>query len=375
MGAPTTTVLDPTALDALHERINAEVDAGRVPAAQLAVALDGEVVHAANFGDAADSTRFAVFSITKAFIAGVTWQLLAEGTLELDTPVTDLVPSFAAAENATLRHLLTHTGGFPYAPLGPPTWDTRDGRLEQFAKWRLQWEPGTHFEYHATAGHWIIAEMIEMVEGQDFRDVVRSRILEPLSLSGFLLGGQDAVDAEVADLVAVGAAPSAAEIEEVFGIPNVDLGEVTPEILLQFNQPEAKRVGIPGGGGISDASTLALYYQALMHNTDDLWDPSVLADGTATVYCTLPDPMKGMPANRTLGLILAGDDGKSALRGFGHTVSARAFGHGGAGGQIAWADPESGLSVAFCTSGLDMNFLREGRRIAAIGSRAGVLRS
>ena len=40
------------------------------------------------------------------------------------------------------------------------------------------------------------------------------------------------------------------------------------------------------------------------------------------------------------------------LRGFGSGTSPRAFGHGGAGGQVAWGDPETGLSFSYCTNGL-----------------------
>ena len=46
------------------------------------------------------------------------------------------------------------------------------------------------------------------------------------------------------------------------------------------------------------------------------------------------------------------------------------FGHNGAGGQIAWGDPESGLSLGYCTNGHDRNWLRLGRRTVGISSRA-----
>lgn len=371
--AGTSDTLDPTSLVALHDRVNREVDAGRIPSAQLAVGLDGEVVHVEAFGDARVDTRFAVFSVTKALIAATVWQLLGDGTLEIDTPVLELVPSFEAAHGVTLKHLLTHTGGFPFAPLGPPRWNDAASRAEQYRRWQLRYPPGEHYEYHPTAGHWIIAEMIEATEGRDYRRVVAERVIEPLGLSRFLLGGDDAAEAEVAELELVGEPPTPAEIEEVFGIPDVDLGEVTPEILLHFNDPEVRRVGVPAAGGISDAATLAAFYQHLMANTDAMWNPSVLADGTARVHCDLPDPLTGVPANRTLGLVLAGDDGRSALRGMGHTVSPQAFGHNGAGGQICWVDPATGISFAFCTSGLEQNFIHESRRTAAIGSRAGAL--
>ena len=48
------------------------------------------------------------------------------------------------------------------------------------------------------------------------------------------------------------------------------------------------------------------------------------------------------------------------------------FGHGGAGGQIAWADPATGLSFAYLTNGHDRDLLREGRRIIALSSLAAV---
>jgi CubicO group peptidase (beta-lactamase class C family) len=52
-----------------------------------------------------------------------------------------------------------------------------------------------------------------------------------------------------------------------------------------------------------------------------------------------------------LTVVVAGDDGASHLRGFGSGCSASAFGHGGAGGQVTWGDPETGLSVGFVTNG------------------------
>ena len=74
--------------------------------------------------------------------------------------------------------------------------------------------------------------------------------------------------------------------------------------------------------------------------------------------------MTGVASNRSLGLVVAGDDGLSHMRSnLGRTVSPRAFGHAGAGGQIAWADPATGLSFAYLTNGLDAHVLREGRAV------------
>jgi CubicO group peptidase (beta-lactamase class C family) len=69
-------------------------------------------------------------------------------------------------------------------------------------------------------------------------------------------------------------------------------------------------------------------------------------------------------------VVVAGDDGYAHMRGFGRTCSGRAFGHGGAGGQIAWGDPETGISVGYATNGF-ADTISMGRRITAIGSLAG----
>jgi CubicO group peptidase (beta-lactamase class C family) len=69
-------------------------------------------------------------------------------------------------------------------------------------------------------------------------------------------------------------------------------------------------------------------------------------------------------------VVIAGDDGRGNERGFGKTGSPRSFGHGGAGGQIAWADPDSGLSFAYTTNGLDQHAVRQWRRGSALSSIA-----
>jgi CubicO group peptidase (beta-lactamase class C family) len=56
----------------------------------------------------------------------------------------------------------------------------------------------------------------------------------------------------------------------------------------------------------------------------------------------------------------------------GRTCSPGTFGHNGAGGQIAWADPATGLSFAYVTNGLDRDPLRQGRRGTAVSSLAAV---
>jgi CubicO group peptidase (beta-lactamase class C family) len=72
----------------------------------------------------------------------------------------------------------------------------------------------------------------------------------------------------------------------------------------------------------------------------------------------------GVAANRTVGLVLAGDDGLHELRYaiFGKQCSPGAFGHAGAHAQIAWADPATGISFAYLTNGIDRDMMREAIR-------------
>jgi len=176
----------------------------------------------------------------------------------------------------------------------------------------------------------------------------------------------------ISDLVLVGEPATPDELEAALGVRVIDVGEVTDAALTSLNDPRARTVGLPGGGGVSTAADVAAFYQALLHDPKELWAPAVLADVTAVIRNTFPDPALGHRANRTRGLVVAGDDGQANLRGMGRTVSPLAFGHNGAAGQVAWADPATGLSFCYLTSGRDLNLLREHRRTTAVASLAGV---
>jgi CubicO group peptidase (beta-lactamase class C family) len=218
----------------------------------------------------------------------------------------------------------------------------------------------------------VLAEVIHAVTGEDHTDAVRKRVAEPLGLEGFALGVAGDDGGAIADLVLCGEPTDPDELEAAIGIREIDLGEVTDEALIGLNAPAARAVGVPGGGAVATAADVVTFYQALLHDRDGLWDPAVLTDVTTVVRNTFPDPMLHTPANRTRGLILAGDDGKANLRGMGRTVSPGTFGHDGAAGQIAWADPATGLSFCYLTDGRDLDFLREHRRTTALASLAGV---
>ena len=360
-----TTDLDPSAVDALVARCRRDVDDGLLPSCQLALGLGGEVVLDETIGAGAGA-RYVTFSVTKAFSAAIAWLLIGDGVLSDQTRVADVVPEFAThgKQVVTIEHLLTHTAGFARAPMRPEEGADREQRVKRFATWELDWEPGTRTEYHATSAYWALVEVIDRLTGSDFRALFAERIATPLGIAGLTMGAPVGTQADVAVLELSGE-PAAAG--ESLGDRVRETGE---NFLLRFNEPEVLAAGVPGAGAVASATDVAMFYQALLHNPGDVWSPEVLHDATANVRNTLVDPLFTCPANRTLGLVVAGDDDNAVVRGFGRSTGPRAFGAMGVGGQIAWADPDSGLSFAYLTNGLDVNVVSSFTRSAKIAGLA-----
>ena len=374
MATPEAVGLDAEKVDALLTRVQREVDEGLLPSAQVAIAREGRLGVVATYGSETNESLYPIFSSTKAVTSAAGWLLFESGDLRLDERVADIVPEFGSngKDGITVDQLFLHTAGFPAAPFRPLDWFDRDRRLERFATWRLNWEPGSRFEYHPTSSMWVIAEIIERKTGRDFLEFVRTEIQEKLGLDDFYVGLPEDQNARVATLVHSGEAMTSEDYARL-GIPEPPVTEVTEDAILSFNRPDVRSVGVPGGGGIMSAAAIALFYQGLLHGGsvghDKVWQDSTLAFAREVRSGDHVDQLSGVPVNRALGVVVAGDE-KRNFRGFGHTNSPLAFGHGGAGGQIAWGDPETGISIGYVTNGHDRNPLRQGRRGVAISSLA-----
>jgi CubicO group peptidase (beta-lactamase class C family) len=368
--------VDSSKLLELFARAEKEVKEGLLPAVQVAVARRGKIAGMRSFGAATDTTLFTVFSATKAITSAAIWLLLQERKLRLDELVADILPGFGenGKDRVTVLHLLLHTAGFPYAPLGHPEWSTREARLARYRRWRLSWDTGSRYEYHPTSGMWVLSDIVTERSGQDFRAFVRERIALPLGLDDLWVGLPRELDGRVADIVHVGAEPTDEELAAI-GAKRPPQTEVNEETLNRFNDPDVRAVGVPGGGGLATAAEIALLYQAFLTGRAPdgavIWQPETLALARTVLSGSLVDPISGVAVNRGLGIVIAGDE-KRNFRGFGRTGSPLMFGHNGAGGQLAFADPESGLSLGYVTNGMDRHFLRQGRRGVAIASRAAI---
>lgn len=325
------------AIDRLADRIRDEVDSGRSLGAQFAIAQDSRVVAEGYFGDATADTRFCLFSATKALVSATCMPLVESGALDPARPVAEYLPEFAAngKDSVLVEHVMLMQGGFPYAPMGPRNWASSAARREKMATWRLDWMPGTRCAYHPMAAHWVLAELILAVTGRSHVDVVHDTLTAPIGLSPVL--GPAVLADPCHDVRAYGDYPGDTAVAEVLGGMEFVLpGSVGLDALLVMNDPETRRAGVPGGGGFARAGEIALVYQRMLG----------LPEVAFEVRNRMVSDTDNVVANRSLAFVIAGDDGFAAHRWM-SGPSPRAFGHMGAGGQIAWADPETGLSFCF----------------------------
>ena len=380
--SPESVGVDPRKLDAVFTRAEKEVREGLLPSCQIAVARQGKLAGLRSFGNvtcegkprpAADDTLYVIFSATKGITSAAAWILIQEGKLDVQERAAAIVPEFGTNGKDVIRveELLTHTSGFPRAPFRPAEFLDRAKRLQRFEKWTLNWEPGSRFEYHPSSSMYVVAEIIERRSGMTYGDFVRERIARPLGLPDLVCGLPRSEHHRVADCVGVGEMLTAEDFQRL-GVPQPPVSEVTEDAVASFNLPEVRLAGIPGGGGTATAADIALFYQGLLHGGAlggaQIWRPETLAMARTIRSGDFTDPVFKRRANRALGVVIAGDADRT-YRGFGHTNSELAFGHNGAGGQLAWADPQTGLSIGYCTNGHDRNPIRQGRRSVGIGSR------
>jgi CubicO group peptidase (beta-lactamase class C family) len=366
-----------SATEALIDRARKEVDEGLLPSCQFALAIEGEIAEFHTIGKtpAGERTRYMLYSASKAVVSSAVWQLIGEDKIKLSDTVAKHIPEFGAngKERVTIEQLLAHTAGIPRQTLMPPAWDTRAGRLKAFSEWPLEWEAGSSFEYHITSAHWVQAELLERFDGIDYRKSITKRISERLGLPSLRLGVPEAQQGDISRTRLVGQPATSEEFMAALGIPGVDPKEAHDDNLAAMAQPFVLEVGVPGGGAVSTAADFALFWQELYHNKKKAWDEAVLRDATSHIRTKGADWIRGgIAANRTLGLLVAGDDGAAPARGFGHAISPQTFGHDGAGGQTCWFDPATGLSFVYLTDGIDRHLLRQWKRTRSIASRAAV---
>ncbi len=152
-------------------------------------------------------TRFRIGSVTKQFTAALILQLVEDGKIELDAPLSRYLPDYpkAQADRVTIHHLLTHTSGIPsYTDL--PDFGTNsmrrhadpDSLLTVFSSLPLEFEPGTRWRYN-NSGYFILGIVIAHVTGKPYDVALRERILDPLGLENTGYDHNESVIPRMAD--------------------------------------------------------------------------------------------------------------------------------------------------------------------------------
>ncbi|MFI5618574.1 serine hydrolase domain-containing protein [Streptomyces sp. NPDC051567] len=183
-------------MDARHlgSRLGELADTHVVPGAQLAVYTGGEIVNAVAGLERCDGPRavqprtaFAYGSVTKVFTATLVLQLVSDGDLELDQPVSGFLAEFREPADARLasitpRQLLSHTSGL----VADHELDEAGERsLFRYAKSVAQLplldRPGNSFSYSNT-GYSVLGRVVEEVTGLKWRDALQDFLLRPLGV-------------------------------------------------------------------------------------------------------------------------------------------------------------------------------------------------
>ena len=183
-GDPAAHGLDKAKLDTLRAILNKAVADGVMPGASLLVAHRGEIIFKEAVGTFTPDDEARMASDTKPTTAAVVMMVVEEGKLSLDDTISKYVPEFKGTpvENATIRQLLSHTGGVGgNYPGGRPT----SGTLAEFA--RLIAREGTlkppgKFSYSGVSID-LAARAAEAAAGVPFEELARTRLWKPLGMS------------------------------------------------------------------------------------------------------------------------------------------------------------------------------------------------
>lgn len=344
---PVSVGMDASALADVQRLFDAQIAAGQHPGAALAVyrhgrlALDlvGGVADVESGRPVTADTMFVLFSSTKPLASVSVLQQIDRGKARLDDPVAAHWPEFGqnGKEGVTIRHILTHTGGFPETPPNLPwhAWRDWDAVVRAMEGATPRWQPGTVSAYHPLNHGWVCGELVRRIDGRDFPTYLREEITGPLGMSSTFVGLPPEREEQVATLH-----------------PMEDVDEAGRGTVKTFNRPEVHQAVIPAGCGISTARDMARFYAALCAGGELDGHRIIGADTLRLAQAVAidgdQDRSLGVAVRRGLGFNLGGLPGPNRM---GRTSTAHTFGHGGAGTSICWGDTDLDLAFVFIPNG------------------------
>lgn len=178
--------------------IQGQQDAFDIPAVMVALVDDQRIVWAAGFGladparntPASAQTVVRVGSVSKLYTDVALMQLVEEGLVDLDAPITTYLPDFHPKNPfqtpITLRQLVSHRAGLVREPPVGHYFDPSEPSLRESVaslnRTTLVYEPGTHTKY-SNAGLNVVGRVVEVVRHKPFAETVQETVLKPLGMT------------------------------------------------------------------------------------------------------------------------------------------------------------------------------------------------
>ncbi|MCU1519252.1 MAG: hypothetical protein JWQ75_3973 [Pseudarthrobacter sp.] len=321
--------------------------------AQLAVYWKGQLIVDLAGGDGLrHDTLTGTFSATKGVAAIALGTLIRSGALDLDQTVVHYWPEFGAhgKERILVRELLSHQAGLVNVDDGLENEDILDSRraAPKLAAQRPHWRPGTAFGYHGLTIGTFMEELVRRITGQSLQGLYEDSIRAPRDID-FWLGLPQSQEERfealrpahptAQQLAMVSESPLAADglgalmFNGVNNLVPPNLGPYSP------NLREVRAAGPAALGGIGSARGLAQVYAAAIGLTGEaLLDPDTLAAmGQQQVWGV--DRVLNFPM--AFGVVFMKPHAACDF------ASYRGFGHDGAGGALAFADPLYEVSFGY----------------------------
>ncbi len=294
-------------------------------------------------------TIVIAFSVAKGPTATCINRLVEQGQLDIDLPVAHYWPEFGAngKDGITTRMVLSHRAGLAAvdAELSLEQVLAWDPVIEAIAAQAPNWEPGSCHGYHARSYGWILGEILKRITGQTLGSYFEREIARPLGLR-FWIGLPETELQHCARLIPP--AGGSAAVADLLGADSLTARVMTgPNQLFGYNdmwnRPALLQAELPSSNGVGDARSLARLYAAV---SGDIEGAQVLGSDQLAAACE--------PQSRGPDTVIFHE----TCFGLGYSLQPmvapgagpRAFGHPGAGGSTAFADPDAGLAMAYVTN-------------------------
>jgi CubicO group peptidase (beta-lactamase class C family) len=268
-------------------------------------------------------------------------QLWEQDRLGLDDLVAKHLDGWGnGKERCTLRHVLTHTGGFPMP--GDPTYDadvTWDEALAATVAAPALWEPGTAAGYHPASGWRVLGAVVERIDGRRIDRYLHDEVLAPLGLADCYLGIPLERQRELGDRI-VPVMWSGHRFPSIDDKGNFYMAPYRIERV--HNEPWHIAKVEPAGGMRGLASDLGRFYESLLGYGPPVVNPRSVETMRAVHRYGVRDRTFGTLTPWGLGVQVEFSGG----------TTRRAFGHGGMASSRGLADPECGLVMVLVANGL-----------------------